>query len=225
MKTFVIILMCSLANVICSQKIINGNFEINSATNDQINLSNSSLNSMLNSVTAFGSYGDVDIISSSVYGGGGPKDGKWYIALTGGKTDIVALRLTEPLKRNRKYFLTFYDRKDRNHTAEAISIGVSANDHSLGRMVYTSDELPQLNKWTKRSCSFVATENESFITVFMEGGSISDWVNIDHFVLSESNEIIQDTLDHFVQVDHQLKKDSLTVRSDSASPHPLKRNL
>lgn len=202
--------MLSLSSSLFSQKIENGDFENTTANSDQINLSNSALNALLTNVTAFGSYGDVDIICSASYGGGGAKSGKWYIALTGGRTDIVALRLTEPLKKNKIYTLSFYDRKDRNHPTQPVSIGISCSNSNEGKSVYTSDSSPELNKWVKRTCTIKANNNEQFITVFMGSGSVSDWVNIDNFTLSESNEIRKDT----IQQDLLVKKDSIPVIND-----------
>ena len=210
MKKIITFVMLAVTGSLFSQKIENGDFENTTASSDQINLSNSALNAMLHNVTAFGSYGDVDIICSSTYGGGGAKNGKWYIALTGGRTDIVALRLTEPLKKNKIYTLSFYDRKDRNHPTQPVSIGISNSNSNEGKLVYTSDSFPEVNKWSKRTCTIKASNNEQFITVFMESGSVSDWVNIDHFTLSESNKTVKDSIVEIVS----LKKDSVLIMND-----------
>lgn len=167
------------------QAFINGSFEINDANNtDQINLSNSALNAMLKGVTAFGSYGDVDIINSNLYGGSGAKHKSWYIALTGGKTDIVALKLVEPLKQGKKYSISFYDRKDTRYLANYIQIGLSTSNDSIGTKIYTTPTLPTDNIWTQRTFTFVAPNNGQYITVLMPIGDIGNWINIDDFTFT-----------------------------------------
>ena len=89
-----IILSIIFTQFVYSQTIINGNFENNTAgSGDQINLSNSASNAMLPDVNSFGSYGDVDIIKSSTYGGGGAQDKTWYLGITGGGTDSTKISL------------------------------------------------------------------------------------------------------------------------------------
>ena len=185
MKHLFCIIQILIFQSLFSQKIINGNFENNSANGDQINLSNVDLNSKLPGVTAFGSYGDVDIITSGTYGGGGAQDKSWYIALTGGGTDIVALSLSSPLIKGKIYTLTFYDRKDAAHQTSPIVIGISNSNNSVGTIVYSCPEEPVLRTWTKRTCTFKAENNEQFITVQMQSGGISDWANIDNFFLGD----------------------------------------
>ena len=170
-----------------SQAFINGNFENNSAnTIDQINLSNDALNAMLPGVTAFGSYGDVDIIKSATYGGSGAQDKMWYIALTGGGTDIVALTLTTPLVAGKTYSISFYDRKTNGYAANPIQIGLSETNTNFGTIIYTSPDAPTDNVWTQRTFTFTAQHKGQYITVQMPGGGISEWVNVDNFVFNNT---------------------------------------
>ncbi|MBS1635619.1 MAG: hypothetical protein JST26_06810 [Bacteroidetes bacterium] len=187
MKRYIHLFIFTLALIrgVHSQSFINGNFEINSAGNtDQINLSNTELNAKLTGVTSFGSYGDVDIINSSAYGGGGAEDKNWYIAITGGGTDIVALSLKSPLVAGKKYSISFYDRKDTRYLASPIQIGLSENNTTFGEMVYTAGESPSDNKWTQRVFSFTAPNNGQYITVKMATGDINHWANIDNFTFT-----------------------------------------
>lgn len=197
MRSFSFLILSILSIHVFSQKFVNGDFENTTATSDQINLSNESLNNMLPGVTAFGSYGDVDIINSGIYGGSGAKSNKWYIALTGGKTDVVALELTGNLVKGKTYSISFYDRKSSGYEATAIQIGVSNSNNDIGTIVYTADKAPELNVWNKRVFSFVAPNNGKYITVQMPEGSISNWVNIDGFNFeptTQKNVITCDTL-------------------------------
>jgi len=173
-----------LSQLLISQSIVNGSFENNTANNtDQINLSNAALNAMLPDVNAFGSYGDVDIIKTANYGGSGAQEKTWYLGITGGGTDIIALSLSEKLIANKTYILTFYDRKHNAHPANPIQIGVSETNLSFGIVVYTSPQASVDNVWTQRTCTFTAPSNANFITVQMPLGTIAEWVNIDNFVL------------------------------------------
>lgn len=181
MKTLILFCLVALVNFCFGQNIINGNFEIHSATYDIINMSNSESNSKLRDIYSFGSYGDVDIIKSTTYGGGGAQDGTWYLAITGGGTDIIAMTLSQPLVQGKKYTLSFYDRKDNSYPASPVQIGLSTNNNSFGTVIYTAPEGATLNKWTERVFTFVAPINGQYITVQMTQGGIQEWVNIDNF--------------------------------------------
>src|SRR5690242_12780899 len=78
-----------------SQSFLNGSFESNSVSGDQINMTNAAFNAAMANTFAFGSYGDMDIITSSTWGP--PQSGSWYVALTGGGTDIITLKASAPL--------------------------------------------------------------------------------------------------------------------------------
>jgi hypothetical protein len=170
-----------------AQDFVNGNFENNLAGGtDQINLSNADLNAKLPGVTAFGSYGDVDIINSTAYSGTGAQDKSWYIAITGGGTDIVALSLTKPLKEGKKYTITFYDRRSNSYNALPIQVGISETNSSFGQTIYTAPEIPVLDVWTKRTFTFTAPANANYVTVQMSGGQLQDWAHIDNFTFGET---------------------------------------
>lgn len=181
MRVIVLILLFFSLQNFYSQNFVNGDFEKTSAANDQINLSNDMLEKMLPGVYAFGSYGDVDIISSGTYGGGGPKNGRWYIALTGGGTDIVALELSQPLVKGQTYKMSFYDRKATGYPASPIQIGLSNEAHQFGEAIYIAPQAALENVWTQRVFAFTASTAATYITVQMPIGDISHWVNIDHF--------------------------------------------
>lgn len=189
MRSITILILAFLSVNVFAQKFINGDFENNTAHTDQINLSNDALNDMLPGVTAFGSYGDVDIISSANYGGSGAKSNTWYIALTGGKTDIVALELNSHLVKGKTYSISFYDRKTGGYEASPIQIGLSDSNTDFGTVIYTCDKHPELNTWNKRVFSFIAPNNGKYICVQMPDGSISNWVNIDGFNFENTIEV------------------------------------
>lgn len=186
MKNFIFLLSVFTFQNINAQTILNGSFENHSAVADQINLSNDACNQILRDVHSFGSYGDVDIINSSAYGNGGAQHGKWYVGLTGGGTDIIAMTLSTPLTAGKTYSLSYYDRKTSGYQVYPLQIGLSSSNNSFGTIVYTSAEPAALNTWIQHTFTFVAPNNGRYITVQMSAGSISDWVNVDNFVLLNS---------------------------------------
>lgn len=175
---FVLVMVSGLG---FGQTFLNGNFEITTATYDMINMSNSECNEKIRDVYSFGSYGDVDIIKSSAYGGSGAQDGTWYLAITGGGTDIVSLTLSQPLVQGKKYTISFFDRKVASYPASPIQIGLSEVNNAFGEVIHTTSETAVLNKWTERTFTFVAPNNGKYITVQMTQGGIQEWVNIDNF--------------------------------------------
>lgn len=186
-KNIITIVSCLLFQASVAQTFVNGNFEDNSAGNsDQINLSNADCNAKLPGVTSFGSYGDVDIIKSSAYGGSGAQNGTWYIALTGGGTDIVALELTSSLVQGKSYSISYYDRGASGYPVSPIQIGLSNSNSGLGTNIHTSSELAVNNTWTQRTFTFIAPNNGKYITVQMASGGIDVWVNIDNFVFNNN---------------------------------------
>lgn len=186
MKNLILLTFSLLIKVSIAQVFLNGNFENNSAAADQINLSNADCNSKLRDVNSFGTYGDVDIIRSASYGGSGAQDGTWYLGLTGGGTDIVALTLSAPLVQGKVYTISFYDRKTSGYPVSPIQIGLSTTNNDAGTIVYTCTELPELNVWTQRSFTFTAPNNGQYITVRMQSGDIQHWVNVDNFVFNKT---------------------------------------
>ena len=115
-------------NTTSAQCFVNGDFENHKASRDEINLSNTAFNGMMPGVTSFGSYGDVDIIRSSDYGGSGAQSKNWYIALTGGGTDMVAIELTQPLTQGKKYTISFYVIAASGYNANIIHLCISTSN-------------------------------------------------------------------------------------------------
>lgn len=186
MKNNLFVIFFHLAAVMQAQMILNGDFENHSAVSDQINLSNDACNKTLYDVHSFGTYGDVDVINSATYGNGGAQHGKWYVGLTGGGTDIIAMTLSTPLAAGKTYSLSYWDRKTSGYNVYPLQIGVSSSNGSIGTIVHTSAEPAQLDKWTQHSFTFVAPSDGRYLTVQMSAGSISDWVNVDNFMLHPS---------------------------------------
>ncbi len=169
-----------LSNKINSQSFLNGSFEINTVVGDQINMTNPAFNAAMANTFAFGSYGDMDIITSSTWGGGGAQNGAWYVALTGGGTDAFSMKLAAPLVSGTTYTISFYDRADGGFASTNIQIGQSTVNNAFGTLIYTAPTAPVVNVWTLRQFSFVAPNNGQFITV-SSLGALGNWNQVDNF--------------------------------------------
>ncbi len=192
-KTFLIsaIIMISSMTSYC-QSILNGDFENNFALGDQINITNAQFDNLMMDSNAFGNWngggengGNVDIITSASYCNSAAQQGSWYIALTGGGTDAISLKLSTPLNTGQTYTLSFYDRFGYPLALDVhpLQIGISPIDTTFGTLIYTAPNA--LNcKWSLRSFSFVAPNNGQFISVKISGGGpLNTWCHIDNFIL------------------------------------------
>ena len=171
------------------QAIINGDFEINTAGVDQINLSNSSYNSIMSNSFAYGTLGNIDIIISNTYCDVA-QNGDWFIALTSGGTDALSLTLSSPLTAGNTYSVSFYDRTcSQWPIGSAIKIGVSTLMNNFGTTVYTAP-LPVDGVWTLRTFSFVAPVSAGYITITCDGvNSGGPWTHIDNIFIGETSSL------------------------------------
>jgi gliding motility-associated-like protein len=173
-----------------AQAFINGDFENNTspAGTNQVNLSNASYNAMMANSIAFGSYGDMDIITTAIYDGP-PQSGSWYVAFTGGGSDAISLELTSPLVAGNSYTVSFWDRAPASWIPQPFQIGVSTTSASFGTTVYTAPT-PVYSVWTNRIATFVAPVSGQYITVQLSGAySLSDWAQVDNFSFVSSNSV------------------------------------
>jgi hypothetical protein len=182
-KTAMITALFLQALTLSGQTFLNGDFENNTAgmAYDQINLSNAVFNTMMPNTFAFGSYGDMDIISSATYTGG-PQKGSWFVAFTGGGTDAISMELSSNLIQGKRYTITFWDKCGAGFVTQPFQIGVSDARDAFGTAVYTCDAMPVVGVWTKRTFSFEAPLSGKYITVQLSGGAnIGDWAQADNF--------------------------------------------
>jgi hypothetical protein len=190
-KFFVIVALLFCGITAYSQTFLNGNFEKNNASLgvDEINLPNTDFNSKMLNTYAFGTYGDMDIVNTSTYSGLA-QDGSWYVALTGGGSDAIAMELSSPLMAGKTYTISFYDRGSTGFTPQPIQIGVSNSNSAFGTAVYTAP-LPEIAVWNKRTFTFTATGNFQYITVQLGGAyNIGEWSQVDNFAFVNSKNTI-----------------------------------
>lgn len=166
-----------------AQTFLNGDFEINTAGVDQINLGNAAFNGFMPNTIAFGSFGDMDIIQSATYCGLA-QNGLWYTALTGSGTDAITMQLSAPLVVGTCYTITFWDKGCVAFSSSTlpIELGVATAAGTFGTPVYTGPT-PTDGVWTMRTATFIAPVAGAFISVQMPTGGLSDWTQIDNFTI------------------------------------------
>ena len=196
-KLSLLIIVLSTSIACYAQTFLNGDFEINTAVNDQINLTNSAFNGFMSNSFAFGDYGgggagggDMDIITSATYCGVSQNE-NWYVALTSGGTDAFSLTLSAPLITGHSYTMTFYDRVCASiGMGSPIIIGVSNVNDSFGNLVYTAPPPVVNGGWTQRVFSFIAPINGLYVTISCNGvNSGTLWTQVDNFSLIETTSI------------------------------------
>jgi len=186
---FKLILLFFVVNSACSQTFLNGSFENNTAGVDQINLSNPAFNSMMANTFAFGSYGDMDIITSGTYCGLA-QSGAWYTALTGGATDAITMQLSTPLVSGTSYTITFWDKGCLGFSSSSppVQLGVTNTIGTIGTPVFVGP-IPTNGTWVQRTATFTAPANGLYLSVVLTTGSTGDWTQIDNFAFSSVNPV------------------------------------
>jgi len=165
-----------------AQTFLNGDFENNSAIGDQINLTNAGYNAQMSNSTAFGTYGDMDIITSAVYTGG-PQSGCWFVAFTGGGTDMISLQLSSNLIAGNSYTISFWDKADGGFTPMPFEIGVSTTPATFGSLVYTAPVAATVGVWTQRTFTFTSPITALYVTVSTQG-VLGNWSQVDNFQMN-----------------------------------------
>lgn len=164
-----------------SQDFLNGSFELTISDKDTLNIPSLTYDILMPHSNSFGSVANIDILKSDAFCGTA-QQGQWYIALTGGGTDKVSLKLSKLLIPGRNYRVSFYDRMcpEVAWTKFPIQIGVSKKPDEFGELLYTANN--PSNEWSLRSFNFTALSSLQYITVrIKDGGSYGTWTQIDNF--------------------------------------------
>ena len=181
--------MCCIALLICnvghSQCFLNGDFELNKGSGE--NLSSPNFDSAMPNNYSFGTFPNIDILVS-IYGGA--QSGNSFIGLSGLGTDAVALKLSAPCLLGNTYTISFYDKADQNNFAPTpVEIGLSSVKNNFGTLIHTTSGSAVNGIWTKRTFTFTAPLTGQFITVKQSGifGNYSGWVLVDNFTIDCAN--------------------------------------
>lgn len=180
---YLAVLFFACSSLIYSQnEFANGDFEQNSYgdTGDQINGNQELINLGMDGVYSAGEEPNIDMITTDVYEGG-PQSGNWFVGITGGGTDILALRVDEPFVMGEEYTVVYYDKKHSDFDAHPITFGISNDDLDFGTETYTSSDIPVDGEWTMRSATFVATADGEHLMIKTVAGGTQDWTHLDNF--------------------------------------------
>lgn len=180
-KKITLFALLLLANIAFGQNFLNGDFEVNTAVIDRINLANAVFNGYMPNNNGFGPGGNLDIITTSTWTGG-PQNGSWFIAMTGGGTDIISLKFNTPLISGHTYTISYYDKRDSIHLVLPLDFGLSTTNNHFGTLVHTATGTVLIGTWTQRTFTFVAPNNGQYLTI-MPQGSGGTWVHLDNFKL------------------------------------------
>jgi hypothetical protein len=198
-KKFLILTISVLSSCyLFSQTFLNGGFELNNTEIDLINLTNEFFDSYMDSTTAFGAEGNLDILTSNSYCDSSAVEGNWYVALTGGGSDAFSMKLDNPLIVGNSYTISFFDRfcipyDDWVGDNSLVEIGLSLIDGEFGNSIYTTTSLPT-SAWALRTFSFIAPVSGQYITVKLNsGGTLTTWLQVDGFSFNTGTIGINDT--------------------------------
>ena len=221
MKTSLTLAILFISLSIQAQTVLNGDFENNTASVDQINIVNSVYNSFMANSYAFGDYngggpngGDMDIIRSATYCDFAPS-GLWYVALTSGGTDAISLELSAPLTTGVSYMVTYFDRACPSiSVGPPLKFGVSLQNDDLGTVVQIADAPFQNGIWTSHSFTFVAPLAGSYLTVTCD--SVNDgfpWTQVDAITITETSSLNEFSLQQHLHLFPSIVAETLFIQN------------
>ncbi len=168
-----------------TQNVLNFSFENVNTPPCAYNLSNAALNGQILDVTAFGTYGDCDVMSGNC-GFGTPQNGNWFFGLSvppqpNPISDAIAMKLSSPLVAGTTYTLSLYGKKDVGYPANPLEIGYSVNDVTQGTVVDTIAPFASAS-WTNYTVTFTPSISAQYITLFVQP-ILYGWNHIDNVQL------------------------------------------
>lgn len=188
---FLIINFILLIRISFSQTILNPSFENVNSPPCAYNLSNSAFNAVILNVTAFGTYGDCDIINSTCpYGTA--HQGDWFIGLSVNNVapllyDAIAVKLSSPLIAGFTYQFSFYQKKDTGYSSNPLEIGYSVNGSTQGTVVTTVSPVSSTS-WVQNVVYITPNYNTSYITIAAQPVAYG-WNHLDDLQLTNVTSI------------------------------------
>lgn len=180
MKNLYLIILLFVLNIchVSAQNFLNGSFENTTSVGCDYNNSNSSFNSKMSNVYAFGSAQEVDIKRFDCFITDIP-DGD--IALGLSPNDAIAIELSTPLVTGTAYSLTFVAYGNPiNSNLNDLLIGLSTTSNSQGSALDTVNVV--FDAWTNFTIDFIAPIDGNYITI--TGTGQAGWTDVDMFSLS-----------------------------------------
>lgn len=188
-----IFIIVGFKSICLSQSFINGDFEINTSTDCEYNLTDVVFNKKVSNVIAFGKgftttngySGEIDIQTSGCYIT--PQSGNWCIGLasdTASTSDAVAIELNTNLIAGNDYELSFhiYGNTEFQDTLANIEVGETLTDTLFGILIDSVS--PDADSWKQVSLVFTANQNSNYISVQVKHGIMQGWTQIDNFMIN-----------------------------------------
>lgn len=178
------ILLQSIIYSSYGQVFLNGDFEINSATNCMIDINNSSFNSVMTNVKGIGELQTLDIFYfTDCPTFDSAQSGNYFVSLENTndstKSTAISMKLADTLQLGVQYSFCFYDRGITLNNGP-VEIGLSNNDSTFGSLIYTSPTCD--TTWQQRTVNFTAPLTGNFITArYKHSPPPYDGLFIDHF--------------------------------------------
>lgn len=178
-----------------SNLVLNGGFELTSATGCEFNLSNATLNTRLAHVTAFGSAEEVDVMKDPA--GcviGPPHGGVVKIGLSsqnaGGLSDALAMELSAPVIAGSSYAVSFFGWAHPDAVLPeyrgAVEVGLSNDPNTFGTSVFFG--IPGPDGWQEFSSEFVAPVGATYLTL-RQNNNGDIWNHVDDVSLTLSGPV------------------------------------
>ena len=170
--------------------VINGDFEDNTAVDDQFNMSNATFNATIADATAFGPDEQIDLMDTTPTYGLAPQSGDWKLGIgsdgtiNSGVFDAFSFDLSVGVMAGKTYSLSFYAHAVTESFSPAIvdvEVGLSTSATDFGTLVFAGSASSVA--WTQLGGNFVAPINASYLTV-RDPNSGDGWNHIDNFSLT-----------------------------------------
>ncbi|HTL81190.1 MAG TPA: hypothetical protein VL651_05775 [Bacteroidia bacterium] len=188
-KRFSVVIFLSLSvQILYGQKILNGDFEDNTAGSTQYNLKNDEWTSYMNNCYAYAPGVELDIQGPGSTYGTAPS-GKWFISLAtpDNRPDGFTMKLSSPLIKGQQYELTWMQRADDccGNNLDPLLIGVSNDENSFGTQIYISHPTKQVD-FKKETLKFTCPATSLYISVQNKGDD-RGWNFVDNFQLKQND--------------------------------------
>ena len=169
-----------------AQTVLNGDFEINTSSTCEFNLSNSFYSSFMSNSWGIGLKEELDI-QTTICGYATPPSNNWFVSLSkipGLGYDELSLKLSANVVSGNTYQISYLEFGSNLFECfnTPLEFGLSTDSSKFGQQIFSS--LPVMNAWTQRNFTFIAPNNGRFITVRIDsGGTTKGWNFIDNIQL------------------------------------------
>jgi hypothetical protein len=188
LKVGFMVLVCLVITSIAHANIIlNGDFENNSAGVTQFNMTNAQFNSYVNNATAFGTSGEIDLVTGNDFYIS-PQSGNWKLGLHNYADpsisdfyyDGFSLDLSSNIVAGMSYDLQFFAATPIIGT---VQIGLSNSATDFGDLIFSGTPT-STTAWTQFDYFFTAASGKSFLTVRTDPNVFNNYAFVDNFTLT-----------------------------------------